>query len=66
MRALQQRDGRDVVWLVRDGIVERRAVTVSAASDAEVSIAAGLNPGEQVVIEGQDKLVDGAKVTGTK
>src|SRR5947208_2209577 len=28
--ALQQRDGRDIVWLVRDGVVERRAVTVSA------------------------------------
>jgi len=64
--AVQQWNGRDVVWLIRDGTAERRAVTLGPADGDQVSIAAGLNGGEQVVLEGQDKLVDGARITGTE
>ncbi len=64
--ALIQRDGKDVLWVVREGKVERRAVAVGAAWGEQVSIAAGLNGGERVVIQGADKLVDGAAVTETK
>jgi RND family efflux transporter MFP subunit len=63
--AVQQRDGRDIVWLVRDGVAERRAVTVGAERGDEISIVAGLDAGEKVIVEPQDKLVDGAKVTGS-
>src|SRR5207237_9964621 len=64
--AVQQRDGKDVVWLVRDGIAERRAVNIGAARGDDVTVVAGVTPGEQVVVEGQDKLVDGVKITGSK
>jgi RND family efflux transporter MFP subunit len=64
--ALRQRDGRDVVWVVREGRVERRAVTIGSTQGDEASIAAGLNGGERVVAEGPDDLADGAKVTETK
>jgi len=64
--AVQQRDGRDIVWIVRDGRAERRAVTVGAARGEEVAIAAGLNGGEKVVVEGMDKLIDGGQVTEGK
>src|SRR5436190_23617616 len=30
--AVAQHDGRDIVWLVRDGVAERRAVTIGAAN----------------------------------
>jgi RND family efflux transporter MFP subunit len=61
--ALSKRDGRDVVWIVRDGQVERRAVTVGGKTRDTVTIAAGVSPGERVVVEGTDQLVDGARVT---
>jgi RND family efflux transporter MFP subunit len=64
--ALRQRDGRDIVWVVRDGRVERRAVTVSTTRGDEVTLAAGLSGGERVVVKGPDDLTDGAKVTETK
>jgi RND family efflux transporter MFP subunit len=64
--AVAQHDGRDVVWLVRDGVAERRAVTVGAANGDDITIGAGLSAGEQVVVEGKESLVDGAKVAGTK
>src|SRR5207245_7361312 len=34
--AIQQRDGRDVIWIARDGRVEKRAVTVRARRAARV------------------------------
>jgi RND family efflux transporter MFP subunit len=64
--ALGQRDGRDIVWLVRDGRAERRAVTIGMTRGDEVSIAAGLNGGERVVIEGAGNLEEGGRVTEAK
>ena len=43
-------------------IVERRAVKLGASRGARVSILSGLEPGEQVVSEGQSKLMAGARV----
>jgi HlyD family secretion protein len=64
--AVRQRDGRDVVWVVREGRAERRAVTVAGTRGDEVVIAAGLNGGERIVLEGGDALADGTKVTEAK
>lgn len=61
--AVHQRDGRDIVWIVDDGRVERRAVTVGATLGEEVSVAAGISSGERVVIEAPDDLADGVNVT---
>jgi len=64
--AVRQRDGRDVVWLVRNGRMEPRGVTVGATQGDEVTIAAGLNGGERVVLDGADNLAEGARVTEAK
>jgi RND family efflux transporter MFP subunit len=64
--AVRQRDGRDVVWVVRGGQVERRAVTVGAAQGNEVTIVAGLSGGDRVVVEGPDNLAENATITEIK
>ncbi len=64
--AVQQRDGRAVVWITRDGRVEKRAVTVTAPRGDEVTVAGGLNGGERVVVEGADNLAEGARITEAK
>ncbi len=64
--ALRQRDGRDVVWVVHEGRVERRAVMVDSRQGDEVSIAAGLTGGDRIVVEGPDSLAEDARVTETK
>jgi RND family efflux transporter MFP subunit len=61
--AVQQAGGRDVVWIVRDGRVERRAVSVAQTTGEESTIAAGLTGGEQVVINPPAALAEGARVT---
>lgn len=63
--ALRQRDGRDIVWVVRDGRAERRAITAGPVRGDEVDITAGLNGGEKIVVDPPDNLADG-RVTEAK
>lgn len=63
-RAVQRADGRDVVFVVLNGRVEQRAVTLGGERDDEVVVSAGLAAGERVVLDAPPGLVDGAKVEG--
>jgi HlyD family secretion protein len=60
--AVREEDGRSVAWIVRDGRVERRAITVALKGGDEVTVSAGLSGGERLVVEGADHLSDGARV----
>jgi RND family efflux transporter MFP subunit len=60
--AVRTLEGRPVVFLVRDGVVERRAVGLGLEIGADVEIAAGLAPGDKVVTAGPAGLHDGQKV----
>ncbi|MEW6249289.1 MAG: efflux RND transporter periplasmic adaptor subunit [Planctomycetota bacterium] len=64
--AVRPEAGRNFVWVVRDGRLERRAVTTGVVRGDEVSIIAGLADGERIVVEGPDKLVEGAAVAEAK
>ncbi len=60
--AVRQDDGRNILWVARDGRVERRAVTVGRTIGEETSITAGLTSGEKVVVQGGENLKDGGKI----
>jgi RND family efflux transporter MFP subunit len=60
--ALKNADGRDVVWVVRGGRVERRAVAVAGTNNNEVTITAGVNDGEKVVLNASPELTEGDRV----
>jgi RND family efflux transporter MFP subunit len=64
--AVREDGGKSVAWVVRDGKAERRAVTVAMKTGDEVTVAAGLNSGERVVVEGAEGLTDGAHVVEGK
>jgi RND family efflux transporter MFP subunit len=64
--AIQQHDGRDIVWLVQNGRVARRSVTLGARLGDEVTIAAGLSGGERIVVDAPAGLADGSRVTEEK
>ena len=58
--AAVRKDGsRDVVLVVRDGNVERRAVTLGDPVDQDVLVMSGLSAGETVVVDGPADLADG-------
>ena len=50
------------VFLVRDGKVERRAVSLGTDRGTDVAILAGVSPGDSLVIKGPESLHDGDKV----
>jgi HlyD family secretion protein len=64
--AIQRAGDRDVVWVVRDGKAERRAVTVELTVGEESTISAGLNNGERVVIKPPAEIAEGSRVTEKK
>ncbi|HEY9175762.1 MAG TPA: efflux RND transporter periplasmic adaptor subunit [Verrucomicrobiae bacterium] len=60
--ALQEQNGRDVVWVAQNGRAERRAVTVSQVIGEEAELSAGLSGGERVVVNRPVGLADGSPV----
>lgn len=60
--ALRTEAGRDVVLVVADGVIERRAVSVASRSADSALLDAGLKSGEAVVVDGPADLADGDRV----
>jgi RND family efflux transporter MFP subunit len=60
--AVRQRDGRDVIWVIRDNRVERRAVTVGGTLGDEATIAAGLSGGDRIVVDPPDSLTENSRI----
>jgi len=50
------------VYVVKEGKAEKRKVSLGSRQDLEVEIREGLNPGEELVVEGQLLLENGSKV----
>ena len=60
--AVRKDDGHDVVWVVQEGRLKRRPVTLGLVNGDDLTVNGGLVAGERVVIEGPAKLADGARV----
>ena len=61
--ALQSGTNGDYVWLVKpDKTVVMQPVTIDTAEGTLTILASGVTPGETVVTDGADKLLNGAKV----
>jgi multidrug efflux system membrane fusion protein len=64
--AIQRGPQGTYVYVVENGnTVKIRPVTIAQTTGNNVGISAGLNAGDVVVIDGQDKLQDGSQVTTT-
>jgi RND family efflux transporter MFP subunit len=61
--AVRDEGGTTVVFRVRDGVLERRAVRTGAARGDLMEILAGVAPGDLVVTAGPAGLHDGERVT---
>lgn len=60
--ALHREQGRDYLFVVRDGLAERRAVALGGDRDGGVVVTAGLQAGERVVLDPPAELSDGGAV----
>ena len=55
-------DGKDIVFVVQSGRVDRRAVTVIETQGDDSVLSAGVATGEQVILKAPASLQDGAAV----
>jgi RND family efflux transporter MFP subunit len=60
--AIRREQGRDYLFVVRDGVAERRAVALGGSRDGGVVVTSGLQPGERVVLNAPADLRDGGAV----
>jgi HlyD family secretion protein len=52
-------------WVIRDGRARRQQVAVGIRDLLRVQVLSGLAEGDQVIVEGQDKIAEGARVAAT-
>ncbi|MFI2646718.1 efflux RND transporter periplasmic adaptor subunit [Micromonospora fulviviridis] len=55
-------DGRDAVWLLRDGKADRVPVTVGVQGQDLVQIVSGVRTGDRIVVRGADQVHDGQEL----
>jgi membrane fusion protein, multidrug efflux system len=60
--AIVPEQGKTYVFVVRDGVVERRAVQLGKRRPGEVEVIAGLAEDEHVVVEGTQNINEGTRV----
>jgi HlyD family secretion protein len=60
--AVRSDSSASFVFLIRDGKVERRAVSLGTNRGTEVAVLAGVSPGDSLVVKGPESLHDGDKV----
>ncbi len=61
--AVVEEAGQSAVFIVNDGVAERRNITTGYAEDGQVEILHGLADADEVVIVGQTSLKNGSKVS---
>lgn len=54
--------GKQVVWIVKEGVVSARPIKLGEAVGNELEIIEGVEPGEQIVVAGVTLIRDGMKV----
>jgi RND family efflux transporter MFP subunit len=60
--AIRTIDGQTIVFVLKGGKVERRAVRLGAEASEQIEVLTGLAAGEQIVVEGPPTLADGDAV----
>jgi len=60
--AVRSESNASFVFLVRDGKLERRAVSLGSDRGTDVAVLAGVSPGDSLVVKGPESLHDGDKV----
>lgn len=60
--AVREEGGKKVVFFVREGRLERRAVALGGTRGSDVEVMAGVNEGDTILLKGPEGLRDGQRV----
>ena len=66
LSAVQREGDRDIVFVLRNGKAERRAVQLGEERNDAVTVLSGLTAGERVIVDVPNGLEDGARVKDAK
>jgi len=64
--AVSKSDNKQYVWLIVNGVVERRAISTAGQRGKELLVNSGLSAGDKVIINAPANLENGARVRETK
>ncbi len=64
--AVISRDGKDAVFVAKDGTAHLTGVVLGPEQNGRVAVRSGVAPGQQIVILGGHELSDGAKIEAAK
>lgn len=64
--ALQERDGKQSVWMIKNGKAERRAIKTEGSGADTVNVIAGLSAGDRVIVDPPATLAEGNAVKERK
>jgi len=60
--AVREENGKKIVFNVKEGRLERRAVTIGGTRGSDAVILAGISAGDTVIVKGPANLHDGEAV----
>jgi len=60
--AVRSDSNASFVYLIKDGAVERRAVSLGTDRGTDIGVMGGVAPGDSIVVKGPENLRDGEKV----
>jgi membrane fusion protein (multidrug efflux system) len=60
--AVLDRDGEKVVFVEESGYARKLSVAIEGSVEQRIVISSGLQPGQQLIVKGQQLLIDGARV----
>ncbi len=61
--AIVENEGQSSVFVVNEGVVERRAISTGYAESGQIEVLTGLEDTEEIVVVGQTSLKDGSKIS---
>jgi multidrug efflux pump subunit AcrA (membrane-fusion protein) len=64
--AVREDSGAKIAFVLRDGRLSRRSVTVGEIYGTEVNLTSGVAPGEAVVVSGPEGMADGMRAAEKK
>ena len=59
--AVKERDGKQYVFLLGDGVVERRAVAMAGERGKDILVTSGIVGGDRVILNAPPGLVEGVR-----
>jgi len=60
--ALADKGGERLVFVEKDGVVQARTVSLGVIEGDRIQITKGLNPGDHLIVAGQNKVEEGMRV----